>query len=119
MVSNQAPTNIDQLYPERWLRAAHLKGVARILEVKQVYTKEIWNAQKSRKEWRVILDFGRSLDLILNPTQARAMQKLTGVKEFAGWVGAVVMLSPAVASNGKQTIVIAPPPQQNGEIGNG
>lgn len=118
-MNSQAPTNLDQLYPEQWLKARHLKGRAWVLKVVNVCTKEIWNAQEFKKEWRVILDFGRSLDLILNPTQARAMHKVTGTKVFSEWAGASIMLTPAGSSNGKQTIRITPPPKDNGDIGNG
>lgn len=109
---NNAPKTVGQIYPEKWLNARHLKGQAVIVTISRAYTDQLWNHQKRVKEWKIILDFGRSRDLILNPTQARQMETLTGTDRFEEWGGLRVMLTAVPSGPGKETIRISKPPEE-------
>lgn len=106
------PKSVSELYPRRWLKAEDLRGKAVDLIVEQAYIDEIYNQRERQNEWKAILDFGRSKDLILNKTQTMEMAAITGTEFFAEWGGTAIRLSPAIARNGKPTIKISSPPAE-------
>lgn len=104
------PKTVSELYPRRWLKAEDLRGKPVDVIVESAYVDEVYNQRERCNEWKAILDFGRSKDLILNKTQTMQMQAITGIEFFAEWAGVQVRLTPSIARNGKPTINISSPP---------
>lgn len=104
------PKSVSELYPRRWLKAEDLRGKPVDVIVESAYVDEVYNQRERQNEWKVILDFGRSKDLILNKTQTMQMQAIASSEFFTEWAGVQIRLTPAIARNGKPTINISSPP---------
>lgn len=104
------PKSVSELYPRRWLKAEDLRGKPVDVVVEAAYVEEIYNQRERQNEWKAVLDFGRSKDLILNKTQTMQMSAITGTEFFTDWAGTHIRLTPSIARNGKPTITISSPP---------
>lgn len=101
---------VSQMYPEKWLKAAHLQGRTITVYVQDSTVQELFNTQAKKKEPKFVLYFYKAkLPMILNKTQALAMVEVTGVDDSDNWKGHYIALSPSVAPNGEATITISKP----------
>lgn len=99
-------TSIFDIY-EFWLTADDLQGKAHDVEVVRAQIREIYNPKTHGKDRKVAIWFkGRKMGMLLNPTQARELYKITGTPEFEKWVGAKVIILKGTAFGGKETIKI-------------
>ena len=94
-----------------YMQAADLRGQARVLTVAVAAAEEIWNPSAKKAQTFVVLRFEKARKVMkLNKTQAAAMIEITGSDDYSTWPGARVLLSPAKATNGKDTIIITAAP---------
>jgi len=104
------PRSVSELYPSKWLKADDLNGRSFILTIERVDLEELHNPQTNKKELKAVVGFGRTKRLCLNKTQCQAIADIAQSEFFEAWPGTVITLSPAVARNGKPTIMIRPGP---------
>ncbi len=108
------PKTISQMFPDKWLRAADLRGKSVLVTLKKVTVESVYNKREKSYEWKTILDSGKSKRLILNKTQCEEMEIITGTEIFKDWKGQSIILSPAIAKNKKPTIKISSPKRKKG-----
>ena len=100
-------TSIKELFPDKWLRAAHLAGKRPRVIIESATVEQLFNPRTRRPEPKIVIAFyGKSLRLVCNKTQATALAALTGSEEIETWAGHEIVLSTATAPNGSPTIVI-------------
>lgn len=98
------PTIYD-LY-EFYLEPGDLQDKAHVVTVESVRVGKYYNQRERRDEQKVVLRFkNRRKAMILNKTQAGAMEKITGREDYTRWVGAEVVLVEGT-HGGKRTITI-------------
>ena len=97
---------LSDLYPDPWLHAADLVGKRVTVKITAVELQEFHMPDNSTKLALAVSFEKAKKRLILNKTMARAMMALTGTEVFSEWVGASVVLAPAVAPNKRGTIAI-------------
>lgn len=101
-------TDLDA-YKSQWLTAADLGGKPRRLTISE------WGLQKVRdrdgsERQKVRLAFsGAKKQMLLNSTQGKVLDGAFG--EIERWVGKTIILQPARASSGAQTIDVVIPAQ--------
>lgn len=102
------PSYKDQ-FPDRWLNAEHLQGKNVPVTISQVTLVETFNTLTNQKERKLAASFqGKELKLLINKTNAQALESITGTDQYDQWRGARVVLRPDRAPNGKPTIRIGP-----------
>lgn len=104
------PTRVSEIasYQSPWLKALDLQGRAVAVVVEKVTLEEL-RQPDGKKETKLVVTFrGKSKKLILNKSQALALADFAKTEEFARWHGLAVVLEPARASNGRDTINIRP-----------
>lgn len=104
-------SKITQLY-DKWLKAEHLRGpvIARVTmaEIAQ------FDGQNGKEGKFVLHFYERTLKpLILNKTNALAMEALTGSDDEAQWTNTTVMITPSKLANGNGTIILSAPPARD------
>lgn len=98
------PTIYD-LY-EFYLEPSDLGDKAHVVTVESVRIGKYYNQRTRTDEQKVVLRFvNRRKSMILNKTQAGAMEKITGRDDYTRWVGAEVVLVEGT-HGGKRTITI-------------
>jgi len=98
------PTIYD-LY-EFYLEPSDLGEKAHVVTVESVKVGKYYNQRERRDENKLVMRFrNRRKAMILNKTQAAAMEKLTGRDDYTRWVGAEVVLVEGT-HGGKRTISI-------------
>ena len=103
------PETVSQMYPDKWLHADDLKSRTIHIKITESIVESVYDQRAKKYRWRFIIGFGRSKRLILNKTQGEALWVITETEQHAEWIGHTVALSPAIASNKKQTIKISAP----------
>ena len=96
---------LSDLYPSPWLHSADLVKPVTV-RIAAVKLQEFHMPDNSTKLALAVSFEKAKKRLILNKTMARAMMALTGTEVFSEWVGASVVLAPAVAPNKRGTIAI-------------
>jgi hypothetical protein len=101
--------DIENLYPNKYLKPADLDGKEVTFTIASVTVEEIGNP----KERRAVLSFvGQMKRLVANKTNLTAISKLYGMK-FAGMVGKSIVLYPTMTSFGGDLVpcirIKAPP----------
>jgi hypothetical protein len=103
---------ISQLYPDKWLAAKHLQGRSVTVAITAATVEQLFNPRTKSNEPKFILQFhGKQLRLVLNKTQAHALATITGSDDSDEWKGHLVTLSPSIAPNKAETILISRPPE--------
>jgi len=103
--------SIRELWPDKWLRAEHLKGKRPTVAIEAVTVEPLYNPRSKRHEPKLIVAFyGKSLRLVLNKTQATSLATICKDDDYTTWVGHRVVLSTGRAPNGADTILISPVP---------
>jgi len=106
MTNNGSIKTLGELYPDPWLHAADLVGKRVTVKITGVELQEFHMPDNTTK-LALAVSFERAKKrLILNKTQARALMAICGTEVFAEWIGASVVLAPAVAPNKRGTIAI-------------
>ncbi len=101
---------VSQLYPDKWLKAAHLQGRTITVYIQKSTVQELFNTQAKKKEAKFVLYFYKAkLPMVLNKTQAMAMVEVTGEDDSDNWKGHYIALSPSLAPNGEATITVSKP----------
>lgn len=96
-----------------YLKAEHLQGRSVPVHIETVTVEKVFNPRIKQNEPRLLIRFyGKKLALTVNKTQAASLERITGTDDYTRWVGHEVMLSPDIAGNGKDTIVISAVPKQ-------
>ena len=109
-MTSQHPQTVSDLYPSRWLKADDLNGRSFTLTVAAISLEELHNPRTNKKEFKAVLDFGRTKRLILNKTQCQAVADIAQSERFEDWPDVRLTLHPGHARNGKATIIINPAP---------
>lgn len=110
----QSRRSVSDLYPSPWLKAEDLRGHSARVQISEAAVEEV-RQRDGTSQAKIILSFmGKTKRLILNKTQAVAMVSITGSEYYDDWPGSVVMLSPARAPNGQNTIAITRIPAEEG-----
>ena len=101
---------IKDLYPDKWLKAEHLRGTKPAVAIEKVSLEKLFNPNSRKEEPRLILKFhNKKLRLVLNKTQCFAIAAIAG-DDYTRWPGHQIVLSPGIAPNGQPTILISPLP---------
>jgi hypothetical protein len=96
---------LSELYPSPWLHAADLAKPVTV-RIASVELAEFHMPDNTTK-MALVLSFEKAKrKLVANKTMCRALMALTGTEVFAEWVGANIVLAPAVAPNKRGTIAI-------------
>jgi hypothetical protein len=102
---------VTQLYPDKWLSAAHLQGRTVTVTVETSTVEQLYNPRTKTKEAKFVLSFyKKQLRMVLNKTQAETMVTVTGCDDSDGWIGHQIAISPARTPGGQDTILISRPP---------
>lgn len=89
------------------LEPKDLKDKAHLVKVESAKKDSIFVPRVNKREEKVVLRFvNRRKNMLLNKTQAGAMNDIAGTDDYTKWVGVEVVLVAGRASNGKDTIVI-------------
>jgi hypothetical protein len=97
-----------------YLEPSDLRGQSHSLMIETVTIEEVFNPRVKRNEKRLMVSFvGKKKILPLNKTQAGALVEIAGTDDYSKWSGMIVTITPARASNGKDTITITPSPASN------
>lgn len=104
---------VSDFWPEKWLKPEHLSGKTWTLTISAVTAEEVADVKdRQKRNIYPALSFAKaSKKLILNKTQALAIQEIAGTEEMERWIGIEVALAPAKAPNGKDTIKISAAPK--------
>jgi len=90
-----------------YLEPADLKGQSHTVKIVKARVEPVFDPNVRKGIPRIVLAFeNRKKVLPLNKTQVAALIEITGTDDYSLWVGKEVTLSPAPASNRKETIVI-------------
>lgn len=102
-------------YKSPWLSVVDLQGRPVRLTVAAVTLESVRNANGGRDEKLALGFLKTSKKLLLNKTQVKVLTAARG-DDTDRWVGAVVVLQPARAQNGKDTIelLVMPPAAPQG-----
>lgn len=85
------PTNFDELYPGRFLKAGLFKGSKPTLTIKDVDVEEL-EGQLGKKQSKGVISFvERPMELCLNKTNGLCLKAMFG-KELQNWIGKRVTL---------------------------
>lgn len=107
------PSSIRDIWPDKWLKPAHLQGHTPTVAIEAVTVEDCYNPRSRRSEARLIVAFhNKHLRLILNRTQALALAAITGEEDYSVWPGYLCQLSAGIAPNGQATVVITPAPDK-------
>ena len=94
----------NELYASPWLKAEDLLGKTRELKIASAAIEELHQSDGTKQNKVVVSFVGAKKKLILNKSQHSAICTVAGSDETDVWIGAKVLLSPGMASNGKGTI---------------
>ena len=104
----------SDIYIRPFLKAADQQRPIK-LTVADLEIGEFTDQKTGAEQKRVIMGFaGARKRLILNKTQAGVMIASFG-DEMAGWPGKQVILAPGVTTNGQQTVLLSPVPEERQE----
>jgi hypothetical protein len=102
-------SSIKDLWPDKWLKAEHLCGRSVPVIIEGATVETLYNPKKRCEEPKLVVNFaGKKLRLIANKTQALTIARITGELDYSKWTGAQVLLSEAMAPNGKPTVAVSP-----------
>ena len=105
--------SIKELWPDRWLKPAHLQGKHPHVVVETVTVEPLYNPRTRREELRLVLAFrDKTLRLVCNKTQAEALAAIAGSDDYTRWPGLEIVLSEGRAPNGAATLLISPLPDK-------
>lgn len=109
-----SPTVYD-VYPDRWMKAADLKGQQQILTIQRAAIENIYNTRTNKDIPKIVLRFAETpLALVLNKTQSFDLVDKLGTDDYTHWIGGKLKIKPGKAHNNRPTIVITaaqmPPP---------
>lgn len=100
------PTTVSELFPSAWLTAADLGGRAVRVVIERIDFEDL-RQRDGKRARKAIVSFEKAhRRLILNKTQAQAIQAIAGSERFEDWPCVAVVLKPGTAPNGKATITI-------------
>jgi hypothetical protein len=92
---------------EFYLEARDLKDKAHVVTIESVKLESVFNPQNSKKDSKICLRFvNRRKAMLLNKTQAGAVEEIAKTDDYTKWKGVEVVLVSGRAKNGKQTIII-------------
>lgn len=98
------PTNYDELYPGRFLKAGLLKGQKVTLTIKDVDVEQLEDNTGKPKTKAIISFSERPLELVACKTNGLCLKSMFG-KELSNWIGKKVTLFPG-QWNGEECIRI-------------
>jgi hypothetical protein len=85
------PSNFDELYPGRFLKAGLFKGAKPTLTIKDVEVEEL-EANDGKKKAKGVISFAeRPMELCLNKTNGLCIKAMFG-KELKDWIGKRITL---------------------------
>ena len=85
------PSNFDELFPGRFLKAGLFKGSKPTLTIKDVEVEELEEATGKKRSKGIISFVERPMELCLNKTNGICLKAMFG-KELANWIGKRVTL---------------------------
>ncbi len=97
------PTNYDELFPGRFLKAGLLQGRPATVTISDVEL-ELLPSDKGKDRDRGVLSFkGKTMQLVLNSTNGQCIKAMFG-KSVQAWVGKRITLVPETAKFGGETV---------------
>jgi len=106
MDSKGNPTTVAELFPSTWLTADDLAGRQVRVVIERVDFEDLRQRDGTRQRKAVVAFKGAHKRLILNKTQAQAIQAIADSERFEDWPGVAVVLKAGTAPNGKPTIIV-------------
>jgi hypothetical protein len=85
------PTNFDELYPGRFLKAGLLKGMKPTLTISNIELEELEDDKQKKKAKGIVSFKERPLQLVLNKTNGLCLKAMFG-KELSNWYGKRIVL---------------------------
>lgn len=95
-------------YQSKWLKPADLQGRPHTVVVERAVVEEIRQNDGSKEPMIVVSFRGKAKRLIANKTQAGSLAEIAKTDVFSQWTGLTVVLTPAKARGGQDTIAIYP-----------
>jgi hypothetical protein len=90
-----------------YLEPADLKGQSHSVKIMKAHVEPVFDPNLKRGVPRILLSFeNRKKVLPLNKTQVGALIEIFGTDDYSQWLGKEITLTPATASNRKDTIAI-------------
>jgi hypothetical protein len=94
---------------EFYIEPSDLKGQSHSVKIAKVALEDIFDPISKHDQKKIVLSFEqRKKKMPLNKTQVAALIEITGTDDYSQWVGATITLTPAQASNRKDTITVTP-----------
>ncbi len=92
---------------EYFLKAADLHGKTHTVTIAAVVVEQVFDTRAKQLRPSLVVKFvhGRR-SWKLNKSQAAALAEIASTEDYTAWPGLVVVLSPAPAGNGKDTIAV-------------
>lgn len=107
--------SIRDIFPDKWLKAAHLilaDGRRPILAVtvKGAGVEKLHNPNTKQQEPKLVVEFeAKDKRLVCNKTQAEAIAAIAGTEDYTKWRGVKLAIQAGIAPNKKDTILILTP----------
>lgn len=100
---------VDDIYPKtEYLKASDLTRPVKV-KISEVVVRTFTDQKTKEEQRKIVLIFERATKVMAcNVTQARSVEMATGVDDIDRWPGNEVVLSPGIAANGQQTIIVSP-----------
>ena len=86
------PTNFDELYPARFLKAGHLKGQKATVTISDVFLEEL-EGEKGPEQKAIITMAGKEKQLVLCKLNGLCIKAMFGAS-ISGWIGKRITLWP-------------------------
>ena len=100
------PETVAELFPSEWLTADALQGRQVRVVIERIDFEDLRQRDGTRERKAVVTFEKAHKRLILNRTQAKAIQAIAASERFADWPGLAVVLREGQAPNGKPTIIV-------------
>lgn len=92
-----------------YLEPADLRGQSHAVKLSSATVEPVFDPITKKDVDKIVLYFeGKKKSMPLNKTQVGAMIEITGTDDYSKWTGVTITLTPATATNRKETIAITP-----------
>jgi hypothetical protein len=108
-----------QTYYKLYLKPEDLQGKTATVKISKVYEEQHYNLKARKDIACLVIEFeGKMRALILNPTQADDVTRVTGEDTDENkWIGHFISISPVKGYSGKTTIKVTKPIRAEGLFG--
>jgi hypothetical protein len=95
--------NINDYFPSKYLKAPDLQGASPVVTIARVMVEP---AGRTREPKPVVYFVGKTKGLLLNKTNALALEQIAGSPQTEQWIGVKVKLVAATATFGGESFAV-------------